>query len=164
MKQRSLRVILPLLVLAGVFLVGSLSMWYAIHQRQARLDEDARVTLMADVARLARLSDQTWPNAQSFIAADIAQQASRPQLKAALLLTETGEILMAQRSAWVGRMASEVLPGLDMQRVIRVAQGRLPDWSMDPDGVRMACKASIYPPRKTRCAVPVAGWFMSCMT
>lgn len=137
MKQRSLRVILPLLVLAGVFLVGSLSLWYAIHQRQARLDEDARVTLMADVARLARLSDQTWPNAQSFIAADIAQQASRPQLKAALLLTETGEILMAQRSAWVGRMASEVLPGLDMQRVIRVAQGRLPDWSMDPDGVRM---------------------------
>ena len=137
MRQKSLRLILPLLFACALLGLGAASLWYAQYHRQQDLTEESRVSLLGDVARLARLADQGWPAEVNLISADLAQIACRPQVVAAFLLADNGEVLLAHRLAWRGRSVKDVWPELDMVRVEKVAKGRMPDWAVSGDGNRM---------------------------
>lgn len=137
MRHRLLRWWLPLSVVLGLCLVGAASLLHALHQRQHQLTETSRTTLLADVARLTRLGSLGGEAAGSLMASEIAQLASRPQVQAVLLIRDDGEVLLAHRAAWQGHRVREVWPMLDMPRVARAAQRRLPDWTLSDDGVHM---------------------------
>ena len=137
MRQQSLRVVLPLLFVAALLGLAGASLTLALHQRQHELTEESRVNLLGDVARLARLADQGWPAEVSLISTDLAQIASRPQVVAAVLFSEGGDVLLAHRMAWRGRAVQDVLPDLELARVAKVARGRMPDWRLSPDGNRL---------------------------
>lgn len=137
MRERSLKVLLPLLWLLAVLGIGAASLVYTVHQRQGQLTESLRDSLLSDVARLARLADRGWGASHSLIALNVAQIASQAQAETVLILSEQGQILMANRSVWVGRTIDDVWPQLTRARLAQVAPGRLPDWRLSDDGMRM---------------------------
>ena len=100
MRQKSLRLILPLLFACALLGLGAASLWYAQYHRQQDLTEESRVSLLGDVARLARLADQGWPAEVNLISADLAQIACRPQVVAAFLLADNGKCCW--RIGWRG--------------------------------------------------------------
>lgn len=137
MKERSLKVLLPLLWLLAVLGIGAASLVYTVYERQGQLTETLRDSLLSDVVRLARLADRGWGGAHSLIALNVAQIASQAQAETVLILSEQGEILMANRSVWVGRRIDDVWPQLTRARLAQVAPGRLPDWRLSDDGMHM---------------------------
>lgn len=137
MKERSLKVLLPLSWLLAVLGIGAASLVYTVHERQGQLTQTLRDALLSDVARLSRLADRGWGTSHSLIAVNVAQIASQTQAEAVLILSEEGEILMANRSVWVGRTIEEVWPPLTRARLAQVAPRRLPDWRPSDDGMRM---------------------------
>ncbi|HET8870751.1 MAG TPA: ATP-binding protein [Aquabacterium sp.] len=137
MKQRSLRVLLPLLLLLMLVAVGATSLAYTLHKRQARLTDESRVTLLGDVARLARLAHLAGEEVRTRMATDLAQIASRPQVSGVLLFTDQGEVLMAHRSDWRGRSIHDVWPQLEVGRVKLAVKGLLPDLVVSADGNHM---------------------------
>ena len=148
MSERSLRLFLPLVLLAVMLLFGAASLTYALHQKQRDLTASERLNLLRDVAHLVRLSDGLPPGTSDLLAEEVAQVASRPQVQAVLLVTEAGEVLNASRAAWRGRTVREVWPTLDLGRLRQAARGRLPDWQMHADGLRMDAVQSFTLPSR----------------
>ncbi|OGB04019.1 MAG: hypothetical protein A3G29_15320 [Burkholderiales bacterium RIFCSPLOWO2_12_FULL_64_99] len=148
MRERSLRVFLPLVLLLTMLVVGATSLAYALHQRQRDLTESARLDLLRDVAQLVRLSDEMSSGTSNLLSEQVAQVASRPQVQAVLLVTEAGEVMNANRAAWRGRSVREVWPTLDLSRLRGAARGRLPDWQMHDDGLRMDAMQSFALPSR----------------
>ncbi len=129
-------------------LVGAGSLAYALHQKQRDLTASERLNLLRDVAHLVRLADELPPGTSDLLAEEVAQVASRPQVQAGLLVTEAGEVLNASRAAWRGRTVREVWPTLDLGRLRQAARGRLPDWQMHADGLRMDAVQSFTLPSR----------------
>lgn len=148
MNGRSLRLFLPLLMLAVMLVFGAASLAYALHQKQRDLTASERLNLLRDVAHLVRLSDGLPPGTSDLLAEEVAQVASRPQVQVVLLVTEAGEVLNASRAAWRGRTVREVWPTLDLGRLRQAARGRLPDWQMHADGLRMDAVQSFTLPSR----------------
>lgn len=137
MSQRSLKVLVPLLWLVTALAVGLSSLVYTVRDRQSQLTSAMRDSLLGDVARLSRLADRGWGGAASLISLDVAQIASQEPVEAVMVLSVDGTVLMAHRSAWVGKSVKDVWPRLTPQRIGYVTPGRLPDWQISPDGLRM---------------------------
>jgi len=137
MTIRSLRVFLPLALLALMLLTGAVSVVLSLQQQQRHLTEEARLSVLADVSRLVRLTNEGMGSTSSLVAAEVAQIASRPQVHRVLLLDEHGTVLNAQRTAWRGRSLKEVAPELIGERLQQAAQSRMPLWQMQADGNRM---------------------------
>jgi PAS domain S-box-containing protein len=148
MKQRSLRLFLPLALLLAMLVVSAVSLASALHEKQHALTQSARLDLLRDVAQLVRLSDTLPPETSALLAEEVAQVASQPQVQAVLLVSEAGEVLNASRAAWRGRMVREVWPSLDQSRLRQAARGRLPDWQMRVDGERMDALQSFTLPSR----------------
>ncbi|MDX9843806.1 MAG: ATP-binding protein [Aquabacterium sp.] len=148
MNERSLRLFLPLVMLAVMLVFGAASLAYALHQKQRDLTASERLNLLRDVAHLVRLSDGLPPGTSDLLAEEVAQVASRPQVQVVLLVTEAGEVLNASRAAWRGRTVREVWPTLDLGRLRQAARGRLPDWQMHADGQRMDAVQSFTLPSR----------------
>ncbi|TDP82052.1 PAS domain S-box-containing protein [Aquabacterium commune] len=137
MNIRSLRVFLPLALLALMLLTGAVSVVLSLQQQQRHLTEEARLSVLADVSRLVRLTSEGMGSTSSLVAAEVAQIASRPQVHRVLLLDERGTVLNAQRAAWRGRSLKEVAPELVGERLQQATHSRMPQWHMQPDGSRM---------------------------
>ena len=137
MNIRSLRVFLPLALLALMLLAGAVSVFLRLQQQQRHLTEEARLSVLADVSRLVRLTSEGMGSTSSLVAAEVAQIASRPQVHKVLLLDEHGMVLNAHRAAWRGRSVKEVAPELVGERLTQAAHNRMPLWQMQPDGSRM---------------------------
>ncbi|MBH1987491.1 MAG: response regulator [Burkholderiales bacterium] len=137
MNVRSLRVFLPLALLALLLAVGSVSLAVTWHQRQKALTEACRQQILADVARLVRLADQGPGLLSSLMFNEVAQASTRPQARMILLVDETGRVIHADRGVLRGKALSEVAPGLDGGRVATAMQGRMADWRMSADGLAM---------------------------
>ena len=137
MSRLSLRLALPLLMAILLLALGALSLFSALHTRQALLSAEARRHLLSEAAHLARMTEQAWDTANPMVLADLAQLASYPDAEVVLILAPDGEILAAHRSDWNGRQVTTLLKGFDMARARRVAEGRLPDYRPAPDGLRM---------------------------
>ena len=169
MRQRSLRLFLPLALLLAMLVVSAVSLAYSLHEKQRALTQSARLDLLRDVAHLVRLSDTLPPETSALLAEEVAQVASQPQVQAVLLVSEAGEVLNASRAAWRGRMVREVWPSLDLSRLRQAAIGRLPDWQMRADGLRMDALQSFTLPsrddevRSLRRAVVYVAYDLSTM-
>ncbi len=137
MKTPSLRWVLPLALLITFLTTGGMSYWLTMQQKQKDLTEFMRQQLLADVARLVRLQDAASGANSSLLAAEMAQIASRPQVRTVLLVGSQGEVIMAHRSAWKGRLLAEVAPTLSAERIRQVVSGRLPDWQLHPGEMQM---------------------------
>ena len=131
--MRSLRLFLPLSLTTLLLAIGTVSVSLSLQQQQDRLTEAVQRDALGDVSRLVRLSDEGMGTASALIAAEIAQIASRPNVRMVLLLSESGEVLRAHRTDWRGRHVSQVAPQLAQERLIRAARSRLPDWFMTQD-------------------------------
>jgi len=137
MNLRSLRVFLPLALLTLMLLTGAVSVVLSLQQQQRRLTEEARLSVLADVSRLVRLTNEGMGSTSSLVAAEVAQIASRPEVHRVLLLDDRGTVLNAQRAAWRGRSLKEIAPELGEARMQQAAQSRMPLWQMQAGGNRM---------------------------
>lgn len=137
MNTRSLRVFLPLALLVILLTTGAVSMALSLRQQQNMLTDSARQALLTDVSRLVRLADEGMGSTSSLVAAEVAQIASRPQVRMVLLLNERGEVLNAHRTAWRGQQLKDVAPELPAARLQRAALIRIPDWQTQDNGKAM---------------------------
>ncbi|TCS72102.1 PAS domain S-box-containing protein [Sulfuritortus calidifontis] len=137
MSRLSLRLALPLLLAGLLLIIGGLGLLNALHTRQALLSTEAKRHLLGEAAHLARVAEQGWLGAPHMVLATLAQLASHPYAETVLILSAGGEILAAQRHDWRGRQAAGLLGEFDPARARRVAAGRLPDYRVSPDGLRM---------------------------
>lgn len=169
MRRRSLRLFLPLVLLLAMLIVGGLSLTYALYQKQQALTQSARLDVLRDVAHLVRLADELPAENSTLLAEELAQVASQPWVQVVLLVSESGEVLQSSRAAWRGRSVREVWPALDLARLRKTARGRLPDWQMRADGMRMDALQSFTLPsredevRSLRRAVVYVGYDMGTL-
>lgn len=137
MNLRSLRLFIPLALLAILLVIVALSMTLSLRQRQQQLSEVARSSALGDAARLVRLTTEGMGSSSALVTAEVAQIASRPGVQMVLLLNDQGDILNAHRAAWVGRHVKQLAPQLPDAQRQQAARSRMPVWQMHADGDRM---------------------------
>ncbi len=137
MSPRSLRLVLPLTLLAVLLVAGTLSFLLSVRERLQDLTLQAEQQVLADVSRLVRLCEDGMGASSTLVAAELAQIASRPPTRAVLVMDEQDRILRAHPGAWRDQQVTAVQPQLGAERLRRAAASRLPDWSLSGDGVAL---------------------------
>lgn len=163
MRRRSLRLFLPLVLLLAMLIVGGLSLTYALYQKQQALTRSARLDVLRDVAHLVRLADELPAENSTLLAEELAQVASQPWVQVVLLVSESGGAAV-QSGTWRSRSVRGVWPALDLARLRKTARGRLPDWQMRADGMRMDALQSFTASREDESAACDALWSTWAMT
>ncbi|WP_296749761.1 EAL domain-containing protein [Thiobacillus sp.] len=139
MQRLPLRISLPLGLALLLFVVLGVSVMNALDKRLGQLDQQARVDLLADTVRLARMVEMGWENSRGLVEADLAEVAANPNAETVMVLDDSGRVITAHRRAWRGRLAADVLQGFDLKRYERVKQGKRPMvFSLSPDGAHLA--------------------------
>ena len=138
-RRLPLRITLPLGLALLLFVVLGVSVVNALNKRLGQLDQQARADILAQTEHLARMAEQGWETSRGLVEADLAEVATDPRAETMLLLDDSGRVMAAHRTAWRGRLVTDVLPGFDMRRFAQVKQGRLPAFfTLSPDGSRVA--------------------------
>jgi len=133
----SLRWALPAGLLALMLAVISLSFVNAYWHQQAALAAEARQSLLTEAHRLARLAEDEGILGRGRVATELALAGADARVRYALLLDHAGRILVAQRKEWIGRMAADVVPGLNPARLERALGNSLPDYQAGSGGASM---------------------------
>lgn len=78
MNIRSLRVFLPLALLALMLLIGAVSVVLRLQQQQRQLTQEARLSVLTDISRLVQRTNEGMGAALSLVAAEVAQAPQSP--------------------------------------------------------------------------------------
>lgn len=136
-RKISLKWALPLF-LAFITLLGiGISIIDTLHQQKIGLTEKAKIELLTNAARLARMAEEDLRSDHGLLAIELANISSDPNITAALVIDNKGRVLSAHRYAWNGRLVSEVFPLLDDAWRTRSATGRLPQFRLAQDNSSM---------------------------
>lgn len=128
---------LPLGLALVLLVVSGISLLNTLEKRQGLLTEQARSELLGDAAHMARMAEQGWQTSRSLVEADLAQVASDPRVTAVLVLDDSGHVIAAHRYAWREQRVSAVMPAFDETWRLKVSKGRLPEFRVSADGMRM---------------------------
>jgi diguanylate cyclase (GGDEF)-like protein/PAS domain S-box-containing protein len=137
MRALPLKWTLPLGLATALLLVGGLSLFNSLHNRQAFLTQQASQDLLRHVARLARTAEQGLATSDSLVHVELTHVASDPRVESALILDDEGRILAAHRHAWQGQAVKAVLPDFDEAQWRQAMASRLPRFHADGQGIRM---------------------------
>lgn len=133
----SLRWALPVGLLALSLTVMALSLTGAYWKRRDALVAESRQSLLTEAHRLARLAADEGILGRGRVATELSLAGADPRVSHALLLDSSGRILAAQRKEWTGRMAADVVPGLDRGRLKLALESSLPAYRAGPGGQAM---------------------------
>lgn len=136
-SRYSLRWALPVGLLTLLLAIVALSLVNSYWNHQGALVSESRQSLMTEAHRLARLAADEGVLGHGRVATELSLAGADARVRYALLLDQSGHILAAQRKEWVGRMAADVVPGLDMERLARALANSLPEYRPAPGGVAM---------------------------
>ena len=128
----SLRWALPVGLLSLMLAIMALSLVNAYWNHQGALLTEARQSLLTEAHRLARLAADEGTLGRGRVATELSLAGADARVRHALLLDPSGRILAAQRKEWVGRMAGDVVPGLDMGRLEQALGNSQPEYLSVP--------------------------------
>ncbi len=137
-SRPTLRFALPLALLVVLLAVLGLSLANTLWNQQAEFTRHASADLLAEAHHMARMAERALERDPGIVAADLTHAATDPRITAAVILDPTGRVILAQRFAWKGQPARDVVPGFDAPRFHLATQGRMPDLRLSPDKLRMS--------------------------
>ena len=146
MKRYALRTALPFGLLILWLLIIGLSIGNTLWQRSQIAISQARSNLLDATAHLARAAERGLLNAPHMVEADITHIGAADHVASVALLDATGRVIFANRLAWKGKLATEVIPGFDPERFNRTVLSRLPNLSSDPHSLTPSAMMSFTPP------------------
>jgi len=145
-RRLSLRNTLPWGLLALWLIIIGLSIANSLwHQERLELDR-ARAEMLAEAGHLARMAERGLRSSPYLVEADVTHAGADPLIAVVALIDPQGRVIFANRLAWKGRPASEVIPGFSRQRLERGAHSRMPDLLTEPDRSRPSVMMAFTPP------------------
>jgi len=133
-RHYSLRIAIPLGLMVFVVLLLTAAYFDTVISSRGRVQRLAEDDILMDAERLARTAQRELKNDPAHIASDIAFAAMEPRAKIVALITSKGEVQFANRMAWQGHMASQVIPDFSAERFLHARQGRQPNVETSPSG------------------------------
>lgn len=146
MRNLPLRTALPFGLLSLWLLMLGISLGNTLWQRSQLEFSQARTKLLDEAARLARVAERGLLHAPDLVEADVTHAGADKKVVAAAVLDSAGWVIFANRLAWKGKLASEVIPGFDPGRFDQTIHGRLPDLTADPRSLRPSVMMAYTPP------------------
>ncbi len=129
----SIRLGLPALILLVTLTVIGASMlnsvWHADQSLNTRIESE----LLRDASRLARMAERELHRSPTTVEADLTHVATDHTVSRIALIGGDGAVLMANRFAWKGIDAAEVIPELDWATLL-ATPSRRPDLRISDDG------------------------------
>jgi diguanylate cyclase (GGDEF)-like protein/PAS domain S-box-containing protein len=150
MQRLSLRIALPFGLLAFWLLILGLSLANTLWQRNQLAFAQARAELLNETAHLARMAERGLLSAPHLVEADITHTGADARVTAAAVLDADGRVIFANRLAWKGKLAADVIPGFEPGRFARAVQSRLPDQTAAPDSLHPSALLAYTPPASGR--------------
>ena len=96
--------------------------------------QQGRDSAVLGAERLARLTQRELKDHRNNVASDLAVATTDVHVSVLALVNADGQIELAQRLAWQGKVARTVLPHFSAERFARALRGRLPEVYESTDG------------------------------
>jgi diguanylate cyclase (GGDEF)-like protein/PAS domain S-box-containing protein len=146
MKRFSLSTTLPFGLLAFWLVILGLSISNTLWHHTRLAFAQARTELLSETAHLARMAERGLLSAPHLVEADVTHAGADARVVVSAVLDADGRIVFANRLAWKGRLATEVIPGFDTTRFQHAVQSRLPDQTPELDSLRPSVMMAYIPP------------------
>ena len=143
-RRVSLRNALPLGLLCVFVLLLALFHWTALRHAHSDVLERARIDALHQAEHLARSAQRDLLRDPASVGADLSVAATEPRLRTLVVINAEGGVELAQRLAWQGRDAQDVVPGFSRQWFNRVTQGRQPELQLDVPARRLRVMAPYF--------------------
>jgi two-component system, sensor histidine kinase and response regulator len=130
-QRVSLRNALPLGLLCAFGLLLGMFHWSALRNASDDVMERARVDALQQAEHLARSAQRDLLRDPAALEADLSVAATEPRMRTLVVINADGAVEFAQRFAWKGREAIDVVPGFSLEWFSRVTQGRQPEIEID---------------------------------
>ncbi len=143
-RRVSLRNALPLGLLCAFVTLLALFHVTTLRNVYGDLLERARVDALQQAEHLARSAQRDLLRDPAGLGADLSVAASEPRLRTLVVVNADGGVELAQRRAWQGRAAADVVPGFSLEWFNRVTQGRQPELALDAQARRVRVMAPFF--------------------
>ncbi|MBV2234014.1 MAG: EAL domain-containing protein [Sterolibacterium sp.] len=139
MKQiRNSILLLPLLVFLLFFIVACFSLFYGDWLERKRLISETSLQALDEASRLARQASHLSHGDTGVLEQEVLQLRTNSLVSQALILDETGRVIVSQRPEWKGLKASGVIGGWSPAYFNRIVQGSLADIRIDAENMRVS--------------------------
>lgn len=144
-RQVSLRNALPLSMLGIFVLLVVVFNWTGLRNAEQDLLDRARADALLQAEHLARSVQRDLLLSPSAVGADLSVAATEPRLRKLVVINADGAVELAQRLAWQGHPAADVVPGFSPEWFNQVAQGRQPELQIDAGGAPSSGAGALFP-------------------
>ena len=140
----SLKVTVPLILLAFVAVLSTVNLLYHVPQAERAAEEDNRKRLAQEMSRLQSTLEYLLLKGDAEAAQhEIAVLAHNHDVVLAALTDEHHEVVAATRRAWLGRQVRDVLPQFDLAQAAGAIRERRADMTTDANGDELLGYAGI---------------------
>ena len=133
-----IRYSLPLVIVVMLALALALSTIDSVKRARHMIYVDGVRDAVIASEQVALSAERSYPSARATVAADIAIESANQRITLLVLIDPDGVVQEASRLALRGRRAVDVIPGLDSERLRRVAKGKQHDVQAPPDESRLS--------------------------
>ncbi|OYU42190.1 MAG: hypothetical protein CFE44_25430, partial [Burkholderiales bacterium PBB4] len=137
-RHFTLRLALPFALLAAVVFMLLVSFLVDIRKEREAVLDRVRDDAVLTAEHIARTAERGLSADPKGVAADLAVASTEPQLEVMLVVDSGAKVIVAQRLAWQGQAATQVVNDFSMERFQRVVRGNLPDVEVAPDLNRLS--------------------------
>jgi len=133
-----IRYSLPLVIVVMLALALALSTLDSVQRARHMIYVDGIRDAVIATEQVALSAERSYPAARATVAADIAIESANQRIVLLALIDSDGMVQEASRLALRGRLAVDVIPGLDAERLRRVARAKQHDVQAPPDESRLS--------------------------
>ena len=153
-----IRYSLPLVIVVMLALALALSTIDSVKRARHMIYVDGVRDAVIAAEQVALSAERSYPSARATVAADIAIESANQRIALLVLIDPDGVVQEASRLALRGRRAVDVIPGLDAERLRRVAKGKQHDVQAPPDQSMLSVMTPFTPSTVSDASVVMVGW------
>ena len=133
-----LRTALPLLLLLLLLCGQVVAYVWSVADRKTYTQERAKVDALTHADELSRVAERDLADHSNNVVADLSLMATDLRISTVALIGPDATVEAANRFAWQGQHADDVLIGFSRNRFDRVIQGMVPDMEISADGLHIS--------------------------
>ena len=138
LSRLPIRYSLPLVIVVMLALALALSTLDSVQRARHMIYVDGIRDAVIATEQVALSAERSYPAARAMVAADIAIESANQRIVLLALIDSDGVVQEASRLALRGRLAVDVIPGLDAERLRRVARAKQHNVQSPPDESRLS--------------------------
>ena len=145
-KRFSLRLIIPLGIIAVFIIVSVLALIFTLFEQRQVVFQQARDDMSRDVAHFSRLAERVLYTDPQILEDDISQRATDPRLQAIAVISPLGEVIYASEFAWREQLAVDVIDSFPLALFSQVIAHRHSEVRYDAESQKMLALMSYVSP------------------